>query len=783
MSQYRFEKFQFNSSNGELSNVENVESTPLQLRYKVSILLKYLIDNSDRVIPKDELLDQLWQQSEYRENSLTQSIRELRKALGDKASEPKFIKTYQQRGYQWVCPFENQTEADQSVNNNQTPHRFKWLSITNMALALVAIMLLVLSFFVVNSTTSDTAQTTNRSLLVLPFINQTGNKTMDWLELGLADMVANELASQGSLQIIPPAMANRLFAGSELSWPPLAIDIRALLAKQDIDKALLANVQLHKGQQVLAFQIISQTGGVQQGAMTYTSLTNATNAVANQLLHLLSGQSGSFSVISEEESGANALAKQTLARGLQAAHTTGQMDAFKFFQASYILAPNQTWSAAYMAKSQVLTGSWQEAETNMLALIEDPQQQPSLLAFVHYWLAELAFRRGDQAELTKQIAMAQTLAEQSGKHDILIQVYRLRAQQAWHKMQWQTYQHWIEQASALFPQENDLEMQADRLFYLGNPPAHGPDKSPETHLLLDQERLEKAHNFYQQLGNQPKIADSLFAIAQNYNVAIARRQQALQQAIELYKQLNQPFELATALAYQGFVFIQLKQGKAAQGPLSAAQNISQTLGATALEQTIHFYLAFAQLDQGLDQSSLGRHGQNRTAILGAIADFKSLLPKLALSANQANTLFMLGWAYSDLGQYDQALDYLKKAELNYRQLKLSTSLGYSRYSQMRIYLDLADFDAVIALGNANKATTKLEYTYLARAYYEKGLYKKASTTLLNLKQALPTQWQNQDAQRLATYQAATVSQTKTELPAEPVAHGVYCESDWLVEKG
>ena len=104
MLNYQFSQFHFYVSSGSLIVDRNTESQQeIQLRHKVANLLTYLITHRERVVSKEELLSELWQHGDYRENSLTQSIRELRTALGDTAKNSSFVKTYPQRGYQWVC--------------------------------------------------------------------------------------------------------------------------------------------------------------------------------------------------------------------------------------------------------------------------------------------------------------------------------------------------------------------------------------------------------------------------------------------------------------------------------------------------------------------------------------------------------------------------------------------------------------------------------------------------------------------------------------------------------
>ena len=66
------------------------------LRPKAYALLTYLARNMGRVVPKSELMDAVWPNTYVTENSLTQSIREIRKAMGD---SQHLIRTVSRRGY------------------------------------------------------------------------------------------------------------------------------------------------------------------------------------------------------------------------------------------------------------------------------------------------------------------------------------------------------------------------------------------------------------------------------------------------------------------------------------------------------------------------------------------------------------------------------------------------------------------------------------------------------------------------------------------------------------
>src|SRR5215510_6526875 len=70
---------------------------------KVFDTLLVLVENSGRVVSKDELMHTLWPDTFVEESNLTQNISQLRRALGDGASEAQYIETIPKRGYRFVA--------------------------------------------------------------------------------------------------------------------------------------------------------------------------------------------------------------------------------------------------------------------------------------------------------------------------------------------------------------------------------------------------------------------------------------------------------------------------------------------------------------------------------------------------------------------------------------------------------------------------------------------------------------------------------------------------------
>jgi DNA-binding winged helix-turn-helix (wHTH) protein len=77
------------------------ESIPVEP--KAFRVLLYFLRNPGRLIPKDEILSSVWNDTAVSDNSLTRSIAQLRRVLGDDSREPLYILTVPTVGYRFLC--------------------------------------------------------------------------------------------------------------------------------------------------------------------------------------------------------------------------------------------------------------------------------------------------------------------------------------------------------------------------------------------------------------------------------------------------------------------------------------------------------------------------------------------------------------------------------------------------------------------------------------------------------------------------------------------------------
>ncbi len=96
---YQFETFEVDDR--EFRLLEG--GAQIQVEPKVLRLLLYLIENRNRLVRKQELLDKVWRDAMVTENALTRVIGLLRKALNDDSHVPRFIETVPTAGYRFIA--------------------------------------------------------------------------------------------------------------------------------------------------------------------------------------------------------------------------------------------------------------------------------------------------------------------------------------------------------------------------------------------------------------------------------------------------------------------------------------------------------------------------------------------------------------------------------------------------------------------------------------------------------------------------------------------------------
>jgi DNA-binding winged helix-turn-helix (wHTH) protein/TolB-like protein/Flp pilus assembly protein TadD len=208
---YRFAGF---TVDAQRRLVTGAEGESVAITGRVFDVLLFLVRNPDRLITKRELMEAVWNDTIVEENNLTQTISTLRRALGEKPDEHRFVVTVPARGYRFIAGVNDDAEtaaapARTAPPGSRAPSR-------RAALAIAAVFLLAVVAGASWRYFFPAIQSPGiKSIAVLPFRPLVPEAHDASLELGMADTLILRL-SNGRELVVRPLSSVRKYVGSEL---------------------------------------------------------------------------------------------------------------------------------------------------------------------------------------------------------------------------------------------------------------------------------------------------------------------------------------------------------------------------------------------------------------------------------------------------------------------------------------------------------------------------------------------------------------------------------------
>jgi len=95
---HRFGPFELDNDRFELRR----DGATVPIEPQVLALLALLVENRDRVVTKDELIEKIWNGRVISEAAISGRIKKARQALGDDGKSQRYIRTVQRRGFRFV---------------------------------------------------------------------------------------------------------------------------------------------------------------------------------------------------------------------------------------------------------------------------------------------------------------------------------------------------------------------------------------------------------------------------------------------------------------------------------------------------------------------------------------------------------------------------------------------------------------------------------------------------------------------------------------------------------
>jgi len=302
---YRFDDFALEVSEHRLLRGDQ----EVYLRPKAFETLLYLVQRHWHLVTKDELLDQVWADTIVTQTAMTHCIEEVRKALGDDAYNPRYLKTIPRLGYKFIAPVsiinpteeeiteeeftavkitvtEEEQESPGELDMFRAPASFSsslfrspqrlsarslthWLQVGQKIILFVVLLALLIlgGRYLYNRRHTDI-----ESLAVLPLDNLNADPSQDYFADGMTEALITELAKISAVRVISrtsvmqykeakktlPEIANELkvdaIVEGSLLYSEDRVRITAQLIQANPERHLWAESYERKMSDILALQ-------------------------------------------------------------------------------------------------------------------------------------------------------------------------------------------------------------------------------------------------------------------------------------------------------------------------------------------------------------------------------------------------------------------------------------------------------------------------------------------------------------------------------------------------
>ena len=428
------------------------------------------------------------------------------------------------------------------------------------------------------------------SVLVLPFVNESGTSAMNWVQYGLSEMLAYDLALIKQLKIIAPTQLN---SGS-FKAQPSEESIRQLINQYNADMAIHAIISLRKGQQVISYSLLTPEGSSDQKHLQRADLAVSMPDVASAIYRDIQPNIQAKNLPNYTYT---ASAMHDFARGLQALQSDSYILAQHYFQASMQIDKSHHWSVLYQGISQLQLGHWARAD-ELFSGLELNNTDASILASVNYWQALLYYRQGLFSQSLKYLKTSTIHLETHPQALILAKVVQLET-----KLKQLQYPRHIPKRTSDKLSESPSALFEVPLF---NSPQLYTPKSAENVTVISRQLTVKGH--------KPALLKLLITHSLSRELTTAQRVNTIARAVEIARELQQPYDLALTLTVQARIALaeQLPQSKTY---LLQARQIALGLKAAPLSAEIDFYIKISEAITALNLKSKAAIAHAKTQLL------------------------------------------------------------------------------------------------------------------------------------------------------------------------
>ncbi|MEZ5833411.1 MAG: winged helix-turn-helix domain-containing tetratricopeptide repeat protein [Dongiaceae bacterium] len=194
--QYQFEDFVLDSDRRELAH----RAEPVALGPQVFDLLLHLVQNRERVVTKDNLIDGVWGGRIVSDSTLTSHINAVRKAIGDTGEQQRLLRTIARKGYRFVGDVREAPAPMKEMPVRELPVRE--LPAQEAPVREVPVREATGDTDAAKLDQTDPLVPDRPSIAVLPFLNLSGDPAEDYFVDGVVDDIISALSRMRWLFVI-----------------------------------------------------------------------------------------------------------------------------------------------------------------------------------------------------------------------------------------------------------------------------------------------------------------------------------------------------------------------------------------------------------------------------------------------------------------------------------------------------------------------------------------------------------------------------------------------------
>jgi TolB-like protein len=229
---FRFADFEIDLAQHELRR--KGELVPIEPQ--VFDLLIHLIRNRDRIVSKEELIDEIWQGRVISEAALSSRVAAVRRAIGDNGDDQRLLRTHHKRGFRFIGQVEGPVLSAKAVDSPKGKEG-------------------------VEAIVPGLDLPDRPSIAALPFQNMSGDPDQEYFADGLTEDIITGLSHQRWFFVIA--------RNSSFTFKGEAIDVRKVASVLGVRYVLEGSVRKAAGRVRVTAQLIDASNATHLWADRY----------------------------------------------------------------------------------------------------------------------------------------------------------------------------------------------------------------------------------------------------------------------------------------------------------------------------------------------------------------------------------------------------------------------------------------------------------------------------------------------------------------------------------